>query len=98
MHSHYEQIESRPAYQNPFAPSRPGARPLNSVLQAPLIVDDLISDTSSDIFGDSGNYNGPFGGKRSQGEIGPMPSEGHSPGEIKKFTRKPDPARNKDLG
>ena len=75
------------------------------MLQTPLIIDDLISDTSSDVFSESvlkygSRRNEPL--QRSEGEIG-LPSEKTSFGEIKTkkkqvVTRGQGAQRNKDLG
>lgn len=85
IHSQYEQPDPR-QYQNPFATGYkvPAGRPFQSVLPSPLIIDDLISDTSSDIYSDSALYgvrrNDPL--QRSEGEIG-MPSDKSSVGEVR---------------
>ena len=78
-----------------------------SVLQAPLIMDELISDSSSDVFTESAsksaftsNYTSRTGGKRqgayqrSDGEVGGLHSDDTSAGEL----RFPSNMRNLRLG
>lgn len=110
IHSQYDNLDTK-QYTNPFAAGSKGVPPFTgrhqSTLQAPLIIDDLISDTSSDIYSESKIYAGPARRyepvQRSEGEIG-LPSDQTSAGEVKPSKKITKPSKgqsvqlNKDLG
>lgn len=79
-------------YQNPF--SFGSARPTIGSVQPPLIVNDLISDDSSDLYSDTRSP-GKRPYQRSEGEVGQLSAEkGRSAGEVRPGTG----GRNKTLG